>query len=185
MLQSQSTDIMSIAYDFHQLMREHKLILAYEGVVNQDLTKAFTSLTENNLSDEDSSVSKKVFHIMVECLQNLAKHTLKEEPIDYKSSIFLVSKGDKFFSVTTGNSIAIEARDDLEKKLTHLNSLEKDEIKKLYIQTLKSGDLSEKSGAGLGLIDMVKKTGQKLEFSFVEINDKFSFFLFKVNIPRA
>jgi hypothetical protein len=182
--QNAPVDIMNIAYDFHKLMREHKLILAYEGVVNQDLTKAFTSLTENNLSEEESSVSKKVFHIMVECLQNLAKHALKEEPIEHKSSIFLVSKSPEYFSVTTGNSVENETRDSLNEKLSYLNSLEKAEIKKLYIQTLKGSDLSEKSGAGLGLIDMVKKTGEKLEFSFVDLSPTHSFFLFKVNIPR-
>ena len=42
---------MDFVMDFHQSMQKHKLILAYEGEVTQDVTKAFTAFCP----DSDSS----------------------------------------------------------------------------------------------------------------------------------
>ena len=39
------------------------------------------------------------------------------------------------------------------------------------------GELSSKGGAGLGLIDIAKKTGNKFEYHFLPIDDNFSFFI--------
>jgi hypothetical protein len=50
---------------------------------------------------------------------------------------------------------------------------------------MKEGRLSEKGGAGLGFIDIRRKTGEKLDFHFLPITDKISFFLLTTLIPRT
>ncbi|NBR16255.1 MAG: hypothetical protein EBU01_16995, partial [Crocinitomicaceae bacterium] len=74
-LESKS-EYMKFVVNFHRMMLEKKLTLAYEGEVTQEITKAFTSMTEKNLEkvEEDGKIKKKVYHVMVECLQNIAKH---------------------------------------------------------------------------------------------------------------
>ena len=52
--------------------------------------------------------------------------------------------------------------------LDHINSLDLDGIKALYKEKIKASRLSETGGAGLGFIDMVKKTKNKLVYSFKE-----------------
>ena len=71
------TNSLDFVYDFYLKMKKNKINLAYEGEITHQITKAFTSLTENNMiKDEDyNSVQKKVFHVMVECLQNISKHS--------------------------------------------------------------------------------------------------------------
>jgi hypothetical protein len=44
--------------------------------------------------------------------------------------------------------------------------------------------ISEKGGAGLGLIDIAKKTGSKLSYQFKELNDEVSFFILTSTIKR-
>ncbi|MCZ6898904.1 MAG: DUF6272 family protein, partial [Bacteroidetes bacterium] len=44
--------------------------------------------------------------------------------------------------------------------------------------------LSEKGGAGLGFVDMARKSGHKLEFGFETMNDEFSFFSLKSVISK-
>jgi hypothetical protein len=49
---------------------------------------------------------------------------------------------------------------------------------------MKEGVLSSKGGAGLGLIDIARKTGNKLVYHFLPISDTLSFFLLTSIIPR-
>ncbi|MFN8208872.1 MAG: DUF6272 family protein [Bacteroidales bacterium] len=49
---------------------------------------------------------------------------------------------------------------------------------------MKEGRLSEKGGAGLGFIDIARKTGRKLSYEFLRMDEKTSFFLMTSSISR-
>lgn len=177
------------AHDFHATMASNKLMLAYDGEVTQQLTKAFATLAEQSLEkeEEDNSVKRKVFHVMVECLQNVCKHTDHHEtgdPLIPGSGIFLVGKDEDQYTITTGNTVSMEKMEGIKELLNQINNLDADGIKALYKKQLKEARLSEKGGAGLGFIDIAKKTGQKIGFNFMEVNEKSAFFLLKVRVMR-
>jgi len=180
---------LEFVYDFYLKMKNNNINLAYEGEITHQITKAFTSLTENNMiRDEDyNSVQKKVFHVMVECLQNISKHA--DNQFNFVSSkdgrgIFLVSKDEAEYNVTTGNVVKNEKIDELKKMLEHINQLDRPDLNKLYKQKIREGRLSEKGGAGLGFIDIARKTGQKLVYSFIKIDEVKSFFVLTSTISR-
>ena len=52
----------------------------------------------------------------------------------------------------------------------------------MYKQQIKSGSLSDRGGAGLGLIDIARKTGKKLEYQFLTLNEEYLYFILKVEI---
>lgn len=181
---------MKFAYQFHETMKENQLSLAYQGDVTQQIMKAFTTLTETNMDkeDEDSGVKRKVFHVMVECLQNICKHSDDVStglPVIPGQGIFLVAKCENGYRVVTGNTISNDKRSAIEDMLKEINSLDKEGLKVLYKKQMREGSLSEKGGAGLGLIDMAKKTGQKIDYHFEVLNDKTSFFLLSIKVLRA
>ena len=99
--------------------------------------------------------------------------------------IFIVSRNDDEYCVTTGNTVEIEKIDGLKSMLDHINSLDKDQLNELYKKQIKDGVLSEKGGAGLGFIDIARKTGKKLDFFFQPIDEKVSFFIMTSTIPRT
>ncbi len=180
---------LDFVYDFYLRMKKNKVHLAYEGEITHQITKAFTSLTENNMSLENdpNSVQKKVFHVMVECLQNISKHSEnRHEVVPSKDGrgIFLVSKNDKEYNITTGNLIKNDKVESLKKILENINNLDKDGLKQLYKQQMREGRLSTKGGAGLGFIDIARKTGEKLIYSFLDIDDENSFFVLTSTVLR-
>ena len=180
---------LEFVYEFYKSMKEHEITLVYEGEITHQITKAFTSLTESNMAKEEESnlVQKKVFHVMVECLQNISKHADDYGANDYLFSgrgIFLVSKGKDEYSVTTGNAIEHTRMPELKRMLEQVNSLDKEELTELYKKQIKEGRLSDKGGAGLGFIDIKRKTGRNLEYHFLPINDVSSFFLLTSTISR-
>jgi len=177
------------AYDFHRTMLQRNLMLAYEGEVTQQLTKTFAMMAEQSLEKEEeaNSVRRKVFHVMVECLQNITRHT---DHIDTGEAllpgygIFLVGKWDDHYAITTGNIVANDKCDKIKELLKNINQLDADGVKSLYKKQLRESKLSEKGGAGLGFIDIAKKTGQKIGYDFIRVNDKTSFFVLRVKVSR-
>jgi len=188
------SEYMKFVMNFHKMMVEKRLTLVYEGEVTQDITKAFTSMTEKNLDkiEEDGRIKKKVYHVMVECLQNIAKHadddtdTASDKLSDglSKSGIFVVGSDDDEYFITSGNSILNENIPALKDLINNVNSLDKDGLKELYKFKMKENAISDKGGAGLGFIDIVRKTGNSLEYYFEPIDAKSSFFILKSRISR-
>ena len=181
---------LEFVYEFYRSMKAHEITLVYEGEITHQITKAFTSLTESNMSkeEESGSVQRKVFHVMVECLQNISKHADDFGPDDYLFAgrgIFMVSKRETEYTVTTGNAIDNKRIEETGKMLDLINSLEKEELNELYKKQMMEGRLSDKGGAGLGFIDIVRKTGRKLDYHFLPITEQTSFFLLTSSINRS
>ena len=169
-------------------MLNKNLILVYEGEFTQDITKSVLAMAERNLESmgEESGIKRKVFNVMVECLQNVCKHseTFDEETYGKTTAIFMIGKQESEYFITSGNPILSKNVSEISSKLENINSLDKDGLKQLYKDIIKNGRLSEKGGAGLGFVDMARKSGKKLTFDFEPINEHLSFFSLKTTIPR-
>ncbi len=179
---------MKYIYDLHKTMLKKNLILVYEGEFTQEITKSVLSMAERNMDSfgEESSTKRKVFNVMVECLQNICKHaeTLEISRAGKNNAIFMIGKREDEYIITSGNAIMTENVTDLIKKLELINSLDKEGLKELYKDIIKNGSLSDKGGAGLGFVDMARKSGQRLKFDFEQIDDTFTFFSLKTTISR-
>lgn len=167
-------------------MASNGFSLVYEGEFSHEVMKMFTSMAERDMdkSNEDKSVKRKVFHVMVECLQNMTKHSDDVDRNDgVGNGLFIVGKKDGYWSVITANKILKEKIEGLKASIDNINSMNKDDLNALYKKQIREGSLSEKGGAGLGLIDIARKTGRQLDYQFLPLEDKTNyFFLLKVRI---
>jgi len=182
-------DYLEYVYEFHKTMIKNKLILVYQGEITHQVTLAFSSLAEKAMDKqgEDSfGVKKIVYHIIVECLQNIFKYSDDAEtglPLTYGVGVFVVERTKNEYSVTTGNVIANSKVDGLKAIIDNVNNLDKQALNDLYKKTIREDNIVENS-AGLGFIDIARKTRQKLIYRFEPINDKTSFFLVQMKITR-
>jgi len=178
-------------YDLYHRMESNKVVLSFKGDVTSELMSSILQIIEQRMDDmnETPKLRKKVYNVLVECLQNLYHH-IDEVPcetgIDGKerSAIFMVSLNSNGYSITTGNYIQSERKATFEDRLKRINSLEKDELKQLYKEVLNSDGRSEKGGGGLGMIDIARKTGEKLNYAFAPLNDEYSFFSLNINVEE-
>lgn len=183
---SADINLIKSVLSLHDEMASNGFSLVYEGEFSHEVMKMFTSMAERDMdkSNEDKSVKRKVFHVMVECLQNMTKHSDDVDKNDgVGNGLFIVGKKDGYWSVITANKIMKEKIDGLKASIDNINSLNKDDLNALYKKQIREGSLSEKGGAGLGLIDIARKTGRQLDYQFLPLEDKENyFFLLKVRI---
>jgi len=187
---TKTQDFVEYLYSFHKSMVSNKVCLFYEGEVSHQLTKSFASLLEAQMGadNETANTQKKVFHVVVECLQNIRKHSDviegEETLVEKSKGLFMMMKDEDEYVITTGNIILKSKKPELMLFLHNINSNDKEGLKELYQAQIREGRISEKGGAGLGLIDIARKSGHPLSFHFININDDYAYFIFTSRINR-
>jgi hypothetical protein len=170
----------------HALFNEfgdYSLSYVYKGIFNSALTDNILSLAETNMniSGESTRTQKKVYFVMVESLQNITRHQDTKQDDD-NQAFFIVQNKDGEYDLSTGNIIENSKIDKLKESIEKINSLEPDALKEYYKNVLENTGMSEKGGAGLGLIEMARRTGNKLAHTFDKVNGDLSYFYFKTKI---
>ncbi|MBI5539506.1 MAG: hypothetical protein HY951_05565 [Bacteroidia bacterium] len=186
---SNQLSFLSLLKEFEPTVLISNTILFYEGEVNHEITKALTFTTEKHLIDnaENRMIQKKLFNVMIECLQNIDKHALEfavTENYLTKKGAILVAEYPDSYCILAGNPVDKKQMEALTVIINNLQSRKKEDLRHLYKKQLENGMLSEKGGAGLGFIDMSRKTGNPLHFAFFPLEGELSFFALKITITK-
>jgi hypothetical protein len=180
------TEQLNFVYRLFKALQKGNLNYIYRGAFSQQISSYILTLAETNIinSEEQAVIRKRVYNIMVESLQNVVKHQDEnyEHNID-TNGVFVIQKKDNAFQITTGNLILKNKIPVLREKLEKINQLSPDELKIYYKEVLVTGEISEKGGAGLGLIDIAKKSGRKLYFAFKDYDEITSYFYLHTEVP--
>jgi hypothetical protein len=168
---------MDVTRSIRDKMMKERLMFVYRGVVTKDNSVPLLMLLEKEMENSDFGFvgRKRLFMFVLESLQNVARHSNGSEHAGM--SLVVYSKVTGGYTVTTGNVISSSNIEDLKKRLDEINNLQSGEIRSVYRQMLSNSEFSNKGGAGLGLIEMAKKTGNKLDYDFVALDDKNSYFI--------
>jgi hypothetical protein len=171
-----------VAKDFHHFMTEDNIFIIHKGDFSQHTIIPILRMIEDNLHShvERNNAKKKIFHALVEILQNVSKHAGEISGI--KEGIFMMGRKDDKFLVYTGNLILNSNVEMLTEYLNNLNAMTKEELLELYKLTLHLGTSTLSGGAGLGLIDIARDSSEKLQFVFTPVNDTLSFYALGVII---
>jgi len=160
------------------------LILAYDGVLNNETISKLETEIEANILDKNfpKQVVKKVFFICVESLQNQLIHGHKDDK-GSQHNFFLLAYSDKSVNISSANLISNSSVEKINGQIEKINSFEDPAaLKAYYLEHLENNELSDKGGAGLGFITIAMKSGNKITPQFETINDKYSLFLLEIKI---
>lgn len=227
--------------ELRKTMAEHKLIFMYEGEFTQDIILSLLRVAEKKMNalGENLKVTRKVFNVMTECLQNIVKYSdqvLNEntqvvgapedeaktaessdstsvspdtqpanaagaaideeaqdetpEAIVYEPLFIIGRRPENKYAIATGNIIHNEKIEAMQERLDLINGLDKFGLLKYYQKTVKANMKRDKdketdldrNSAGLGFIDMARKSGNKFGYDFKSVNDEFSYFYLLVTV---
>lgn len=179
---------LSFIFKLFKAMQKDNLNYIYRGVFTAKITDNILALAESNLvkKDDPRALKRKVYNVMVEGLQNVTKHQADiDKEVENNFGVFVLKKEHTKYFITTGNLIENDNINKLKAQIEQVNKLDKDELKAFHRKVLVDGKMSEKGGAGLGLIDMARKSGNKLLYAFEKVDDKYSYFYLHTEIPST
>ncbi|MFP4288790.1 MAG: SiaB family protein kinase [Bacteroidales bacterium] len=166
-------------------MSENGISIVYLGEFHHQITKMFTSMAEDDMDrkDEEKSTIRKVYSVMVETLQNMSKHSDEiTDKYNIGKGLFMIGKKNDTYYIITSNKVTNSKKIDLEKAVIEVNAASRDELKEMYKKQITEGRISDKGGAGLGLIEIARRTRNKLVYQFLPFDENTQFFLLKVEI---
>ena len=182
-------------YDFKEELSKPGIFFCLSGPISQNLVAEIGTTLEQKMNLEDASKSTvlRVFSMVVENAQNIIhysaeKYLMVEEPKDKEENkdlslgIIAVGYDDGHYFVLGGNMVKNDQVERLSSKLARLRDMNREELKKYYRKKRKNGPDQWSKGAGLGFIDMAKKSARPFEYNFRKIDDQFSFFSLKTII---
>jgi hypothetical protein len=180
----------STLIEFKEEINSQELLISFEGEITEAEVSNILQSVESRLESEDENPKKlrKVYNILVEALQNLYHHTDKYQDKSLgngnkvKSVAFYLSRHDDEYFILAANYISTENIASLKAKLDKINSLDKDGLRDYYKEVLDNGQYSVHGGGGLGIIDIARKSGNKLEYSFQEVTTEFGVFVLKIKV---
>ncbi len=186
-----SNHFLEYAYATYKDLPNTEVNLVYVGGITSAVTRNFTIMIEEHLlrSAESSPVQRKVFNVMVEALQNISRHadTLSGDPEEVRRGIIIVCHSDDAYHIVTGNLVKVEKVDNIRNRLSAINEMDRAQLSAAYKDQITNGKISENGGAGLGFIDIAKKSGNKIDFRFLDLKEDlpgYNFFLTICTIKR-
>jgi hypothetical protein len=165
---------------FFDEFAEEQMNFLYTGDFTDAHTPVFIELNDLQFSayDEIKISHRRAGFLIAECFQNIIRH----HNTSHRDSYFHVNIKHGVFSIVSGNRLQNKHIPSLKAQLEQLNALTSEELKEVYRKVLLNGEMTDKGGAGLGLIEMARKSENKLSFSFSEIDDHTSYFYFKLHL---
>lgn len=179
--------------DMYDSLERQRVMLSFKGGLTPDLVTALLGMIEQKMDiiETDPKTRKRVFNVVMECLQNLYHHNANLKlgngetlhPND-PHGVVMIAHYEEGYSVLTGNFIAGNDVERMKGHLDKINALEPDGLREFYKETLSNGKFSPSGGGGLGMIDIARKSGGKLEYGFVPYDANNTFFSLNVNVTK-
>ncbi len=176
---------------FKDSINKENIIFCFCGPISQVLMAEIGDMLKLKMKQGEAGKNRsKVFSILVEQVQNIIHYSDEKYPVDsdvyeidqLSVGIIAVGLDENACSVMSGNRIKNQKIHGLQRTLQDLQKMDKEELKAFYKKQLRSEPLDDSKGAGLGFIEIARKTNYPIKFDFTPIDETYSFFTIKTMV---
>jgi len=180
-------------YDLRNIVQDQGIIFSYSGYITESVLFGIGEALKQKLylEEADKTTMRNIFAIFVEQMQNVIRYSAelelpKEDVIagerDLRYGVLNIGKENDKFYVTCGNKIIPSDVDRLNIRLVALQKMSTEDLKALYKQKLRDPTEETSKGAGVGFIEIARRSSEIINFGFLELDDKHSFFVLKAYV---
>lgn len=184
------------AFDYYQKLEDTQVILIYSGPIWAVSVEELGETISRRLELDRLSVSAahSIFSVFVEQMNNISLYSAEretfekteedtEENTEVARGVFILGSADDHYFLQSGNVINDHSRELIQSRIDHLNSLDKQALRKFYREQLNGDNTNpESKGAGLGFTEIAKRASSKIEYDFTPMSDGLTFFTMRVEI---
>lgn len=164
------------------MKRTVNTILEFKGRLNGPLLDQLLRSLQFYLEENELNIlmRKRVFSVAMECFQNIYRyapqlthsHDGESDEHAYTYGELSVAYDGAQYTVSSGNNIFNEQSHALRDAIDGVNNKNAEDLKKQYSEVLKNGQFNLRGGAGLGLMDMRRKSSGPLQYKISENGDQ-------------
>ncbi|MEM6359248.1 MAG: DUF6272 family protein [Bacteroidota bacterium] len=157
-------------------------IFGFVGDVDKIDIDNMITFAERILAD-NLRLKKRLINILVESAQNLKFYHCRACDSTESREVFIIAqkRTDKLL-FQAGNYILKSDIYGIESRIKMVNAIPKEDLGDLYRSVLDYGSVSNSGGAGLGFIDIARKSDSPLTYTLDKIDDNTYFFTLEISI---
>ncbi len=158
-----------------------RILLCFNGPISRSLIEEIGNALRNYLAAEQAqpSAAMDVFAVYIEMTQNIRHYAVQQGygELDASATVAIARDDQGHYQVSAGNLVERADGERLVALVERLAMLDKVQLKAAYKEQLrKPREAGAASGAGLGLMDIARKSSQPLQASLHEQPDGRAFF---------
>ena len=170
----------------HFVIQDKQILISYKGPVTPVIMAEISRDIQDKLADNPRA-SRKVFSVFMELAQNILYYS--SEKVQYAGRIDSVGmlqilELDEHYVFSCGNTINHEHVEQLIESCNTINSLDKEELRKLKRHQRRQPANEISQGAGIGLVQVAILSGNPLEIHAQDLDEEHSIFTLTVNINK-
>lgn len=166
-----------VTYERLKKSDSEDVIVHFVGDLNVGYTNAISSkleqLVESKVSDKQAR--KRFYTVYIEAIQNIRLHGSRDDS-GRVPGVVTVSVDGKRICATFLNIIDKSAGENLIGRYELINNMDRQELKKLYLDQMMNGEMSKKGGAGLGIITIVLRSQNRCEVELIPLSMDYQIF---------
>jgi hypothetical protein len=159
-------------------MTESSEFLNYTGPVDYDkIDFLLNDLKESKeFLDIDKDTGKRVYSIVVECLENIIKYSIKDSSgkLNLEPAITVMKQKD-IITVKAGNVIEADETGEIILNIDKINSQDDIALNAMFEKTINKSFEKDDKGAGLGLMIMKLKSGNNISFNVTRLDSNYNY----------
>jgi hypothetical protein len=162
-----------------------QLVLAHWGDFTPGKVDAAIRMIESSMMESGlkRTTIKRFNNVLIECLQNISNHSAVDQ-FGRMNSFAVVTANSDCHHLICANLILAQDAGSISKKIDRLNQLDKDSLRKLFIETLSNDDFTRKGGAGLGLMTIAKKLDEPIAYQIKDLNEHFAYLILRLKVSH-
>lgn len=172
--------------ELRRLLESAHILICFNGPFSQSIIEEIGTAMRKHLENEAAkSTLLDVFSVYIEQTQNIRNYAHRKAQHDaataaiFSTATVVIGRADGHYVVASGNVVANADLPALLARLDRLYNLDKAALRTLFKEQLRQQPPTgsdDTGGAGLGLIDMARKTCQPLAYQIRPHGDNQQFF---------
>ncbi len=165
-------------------LEEANILICFNGPFSQSIIEELGNAVRRYLSNDqmESAVLMDVFSVYIEQTQNIRNYARRREALGdknpaYEMATVLIGRDGDRHIVASGNTVHADDAAALAATIDELNGLDRQELRARFKeQSRKPASNEVGRGAGLGLIDIARKTSGPIQHMMHPLSEQHVFF---------
>lgn len=167
-------------FNIREEMGKAGIMICFSGPFSHSIIDEIGQAVRNYMHAEDieKAAILDVFAIYIELAQNVKNYVASRQlgPEEANACIITIARKDGAYTVTSGNCVCRADLDALTASVDEINALEPAGLRKRYKEQLRKGKVDMTPGAGLGLMEIAKRSSAKLAYTLTPMQGDYTFF---------